>query len=245
MTGSLRENDVFRMSAYGNVWPAHGDDGANRETAPRRWPVLVRELRHRTGLSQAALAAHLGVTQASVSRWESGADLPSIRLRKAMRDMLRDSDLSRAEKQLRVRLRYAPTPLSVLAPGARFLDFSRSFAAETTTDPDHLRGRPVYGHFGALVDATTESWERSGIFGGDVACTVTVLALSGQEIEGQMAGQGAETVYLRNFDTPYRLDDRRVISICETCRVTRDAYESHLATYGAPVFTLSFDAVMD
>lgn len=227
MTPPFRPDNDLKAQTYGNVW---------RPAESRRWPAMVRQLRTRLGLSQSTLAARLGVTQASVSRWENGGDQPSLRLRRTMRDMLRASDRSRAELQLRARLRYAPAPLSLVGPGARFLDFSRSFAAETLTEPGHLRGQRVYGLFGEGVDATTECWERSGIFGGDIAFTLTVLALPPQD--------GAEPIYLRNFDAPNALEDR-IVSVCETSRVSRALFDQHLAEYGRPVFSLSYDEVVD
>jgi transcriptional regulator with XRE-family HTH domain len=40
-------------------------------------PRLVRELRDRTGLTQEKLAARLGVTFPTISRWENGRARPS------------------------------------------------------------------------------------------------------------------------------------------------------------------------
>jgi transcriptional regulator with XRE-family HTH domain len=39
---------------------------------------LIRSVRGRAGLSQAALAARLGTTQSVVSRWERGGDEPRL-----------------------------------------------------------------------------------------------------------------------------------------------------------------------
>lgn len=229
MTRSFPPDNGPESAAYGNVWRLSGGG-----SELRRWPALVRRLRGRLGLSQAGLAERLGTTQASVSRWERGIDQPTMRLRGTMREMLRASDTSRLEQQLRARLRYAPAPMSLVGPGARFLDFSRSFATETLTDPSHLRGQPVYGHFGEDVDATTQCWERSGIFSGEIAFTLTVLALRTDE---------AEPIFLKNFDTPYVLENG-VISVCETCRVSRAVFDQHLAEYGGAVFSLAYDDVM-
>jgi transcriptional regulator with XRE-family HTH domain len=40
--------------------------------------LILREARHRVGLSQEALAARLGTTQSAVARWESGAVSPRL-----------------------------------------------------------------------------------------------------------------------------------------------------------------------
>lgn len=234
MTLSSRGKDSLMSHAYKNVYsPA---SAASSLARPRSWKALVRELRQRLGCSQSALAERLGVTQASVSRWENGQDLPSIGLRKTMRDMLRTADTSQMTRQLKARLRYTPFPMSMVGHGARFLDFSPSFAAETATEPGTLRGRSIYGRFGEIVDATTESWERSGIFNGDVAMTLTVLRLN---------DPGGEPLYLRNLDTPHLLDNDEVITICETCRISQAEFDQHITAYGNPVFYLSYDEIVD
>lgn len=40
-------------------------------------PVLIKALRHRTGLTQEKLASRLGVTFPTVNRWEQGRTRPS------------------------------------------------------------------------------------------------------------------------------------------------------------------------
>ena len=234
MTASSRNDNAPKSPANGNVCsPAPSAQGLAR---PRRWTSIVRELRNRKGLTQSELASQLGVTQASVSRWENGSDLPSVRLRKTMREMMRVSSSSDVAQQIKARLRYTPNPVSLVGHGARFLDFSPSFASETGTEPGRLRGATIYGRFGEIVDETTQLWERSGIFSGEVAMTLTVLSLK---------GPGGASVFLKNFDTPHLLDSDEVITICETRRITKSDYDQHLAQYGRPVFFLSYDEIAD
>lgn len=233
MTRALQNGNAEKTRTSGKVYRS---ETPVPNGTPRNWPALVAQIRGRLGLSQNALAQHLDVSQAAVSRWERGLDLPSPHLRRRMRDMLRATDESRAAAALRARLRYAPSPMSMVGPGARFIDFSASFASETGTEPTLLRGRPVYGQFGESVDMTTEIWERCGIFAGDVALTLTVLAL--RDRDGQ-------PVYLQNFDTPHRLEDDRIISVCEPRRISSMAFDLHLARYGRPVFYLSYDEIAD
>lgn len=233
MTSPFQDDNAPKSPTYGKVYPQEGPAG---DASPRRWPALVARLRRRLGFSQSALADHLGVSQAAVSRWENALDVPSARMRRVMRDMLHTADEARIDRVLRARLRYAPSPMSMVGPGARFLDFSASFAAETGTEPAFLRGRTVYGQFSESVDATTELWERSGIFGGEVALTLTVLALGNRE---------GEAIYLQNFDTPHMLDGDRIVSVCEPRRISRSMFDLHMAQYGGPVFYLSYDEIAD
>ena len=52
--------------------------------------ILVRSLRERMGLTQEKLAAKLGVTFASVNRWENGKAKPSPLALKQVEDLLRN-----------------------------------------------------------------------------------------------------------------------------------------------------------
>ncbi len=195
------------------------------------WPRLIRQIRQRLGLTQAAFAEVLGIQQASVSRWENDRDAPSLRQRQKLMELWRSADAPRLRQQLKARMIYAPNPISVVGPGAQFLEFSHSFAREAGVALTQLRGAHIYGQFGDVVDRTTAAWERSGIFKGDIAFTLTVLKLA--DVDGQ-------TIHLKNFDTPYHSDDG-IVSICEVKRINKVEYEQHIHAYGAPVFCLSYD----
>jgi putative transcriptional regulator len=54
--------------------------------------ILVRSLRERMGLTQEKFAAKLGVTFASVNRWENGKAKPSPLALKQVEDLLRSLD---------------------------------------------------------------------------------------------------------------------------------------------------------
>lgn len=51
------------------------------------WSEWVRYYRQRHGMSQALLAAAMGVSQRTVSRWERGEDSPSLRQQQRFRDI--------------------------------------------------------------------------------------------------------------------------------------------------------------
>jgi putative transcriptional regulator len=52
--------------------------------------LLVRELRHRLGLTQEKMAARLGVTFPTINRWENGRAKPSPLALKRIEDLLGD-----------------------------------------------------------------------------------------------------------------------------------------------------------
>lgn len=66
--------------------------GPSAESAP--WRGLLRRYRFTHNIKQAALAADLGVTQAMVSRWESGVVEPSPQMQAVIRSLLDDGAVS-------------------------------------------------------------------------------------------------------------------------------------------------------
>jgi putative transcriptional regulator len=52
-------------------------------------PVLIRELRERTGLTQEKFAAKLGVTFPTINRWENGRAKPSPLAMQRIEELLR------------------------------------------------------------------------------------------------------------------------------------------------------------
>ena len=53
-------------------------------------PLLIRELRERTGLTQEKFAARLGVTFPTINRWENGRARPSPLALKQIENLLLD-----------------------------------------------------------------------------------------------------------------------------------------------------------
>jgi putative transcriptional regulator len=52
-------------------------------------PMLIRELRERTGLTQEKFAAKLGVTFPTINRWENGRAKPSPLAMQKIEELLR------------------------------------------------------------------------------------------------------------------------------------------------------------
>jgi len=61
---------------------------------PDLWRARLRRFRFTHNIKQAALAADLGVTQAMVSRWESGVVTPSAEMRARIMDMFETGEVS-------------------------------------------------------------------------------------------------------------------------------------------------------
>ncbi len=103
--------------------------------AENAWPVLIRNLRQFRNLTQSALAQMVGVDQVTVSRWETGRNVPEIAMQRRLRDFLaRPADDRRlfASVALSFHPRYLfRTDLEVRVGGpSRILEVSEGLVAQ-------------------------------------------------------------------------------------------------------------------
>lgn len=199
----------------------------------RYWPRLIANLRTREGLTQADLADRLGVDQTTISRWERRLDLPGIRMRLRLRDLLRSSGAGRDDRLVVSRVRHSAWPASLVSSGAVFLEINASALSEAGLAAGDLRGSSIYGQFGPEVDVVTERWERTGIFDGSMAMTISMNMVSGD----------SGPIFLRSMDTPHFTCDGEIWCLCEIRRIDEPEYHRLIGQFGASTFSMPFDAL--
>lgn len=196
------------------------------------WAKMVTGLRHDHGLSQRALAERLSVDQTTISRWERGKDLPGVRHRRLMRDMMRQTATGRLDKLTKLRVQLSSWPATLLRQGAVFVEVSRAAAAEVAVE-DIGPGASLYGRFGDEADEQVHAWERSGIFSGDLAMTVSLNRIQ----------SAAGPVYFRGMDTPHISASGEIWCLCELRRLSEAEYLSELRQMGVPLLSIPYDAL--
>lgn len=195
-----------------------------------RWGGLIQNLRRSHGLSQRQLAESLGVDQSSISRWERGDGLPGIRLRRQMRDMMREDPGSRLDALARLRVQMSAWPSTLLQAGAILVEMSRHAAAEIEA-VNLSAGTCLYGRFGDEADEQVFTWERSGIFSGELAMTVSLNRIT--------APSG--TVYFRGMDTPHICASGEIWCQCEIRRLSETEYDLARRQMGGTLMSIPFD----
>lgn len=200
-----------------------------------QWPDYVKALRGRLGLSQAVLAERLGVDQTAVSRWERGLDAPRASLRRRLLELGRGGAAARQDQVVRARVRNALWPASLVGPGAVFLEINPPALAEAGLAAADLRGRPIYGLFGPAVDEVTERWEKTGVFRGEMAMTISLNTL--QSAEGR--------IFVKTFDTPHFTADGDIWCVCEIRRLNAEQYREEAARFGGSTFQVPFDTLAE
>ena len=196
------------------------------------WSRLLRTVRAQQGMTQRALAERLDVNQATISRWERGCEEPSLKRRRRIRDLLRNSSESAQDRLLKMRVQYSAWPTSLVRKGAVFIATSPSLAGEVGADGLD-EGACIYGRFGAEADERMAQWERAGIFAGELAMTISLNRI--------MTPQGE--VFFRGLDTPYTSSSGEIWCLCEIHRLTQEEYAAHEKQLGGVLVPISYDAL--
>lgn len=139
------------------------------ETQAIHWPSVIRHYRLSKGLKQAALAHDLGVTQTMVSRWESGAAMPSHRIQEKVFQLYWRAQVSVSREAWLQRIGQHPALIGVIDDSGRMHRVSRGFQRILKCRRHDLEGRFVQEAFqGDLVDLF-DTLTTSGFFEGRVA----------------------------------------------------------------------------
>jgi transcriptional regulator with XRE-family HTH domain len=165
------------------------------------WAREIRKYREAHGLRQEALAEKLGVSQATISRWESGRQRPDIESQSHLRPLLW-SGLIGGEALMLHAVRAAPTICAVADRQGRLLAASRAFAGAVGIAPP-VGERVRYDLNAVSPDAFAvfEQAREAGLFDGRLASvSLTSRALLR---EG--------TLHSREFWYPLRLDSGEIV----------------------------------
>lgn len=93
------------------------------------YSVIIRDLRRSLGLKQRTLASLLGVTQAAISRWETGLDVPSSGVQSKLRDIVDQRSAGQLAVEMSIIKRTAGLRALADIDGMRLLAASPSFSA--------------------------------------------------------------------------------------------------------------------
>jgi transcriptional regulator with XRE-family HTH domain len=198
------------------------------------WPDLIREVRHRTNMKQDALAAELGVSQASISLWERGVANPPADIRAALSKLY--SELPAAHWRMSVINSVKNSPnlcgLFSLKDGEFVLEMqsAKGFELFPLLTQEDI-GQPLNGKLGEESDACIDELIKAGIFSGDIAQASSVVI---SERDGIKAAAIAT-------HTPFRTESGWLLR--SECRImTEQEAIAHLDHSPALTFVKSEDA---
>lgn len=133
------------------------------------WQGQIRRFRKARGLTQAALAEHLGVEQATVSRWECGTHEPELGIQRRLRDMIYGKGPG-SDCFILNSIRFSPFAVKLVTSDGTNLAASTNAAlchGVMTQQLASAHYRPFY------TEELEKNWDRAvemGFFDGDLIC---------------------------------------------------------------------------
>ena len=193
------------------------------------WSDKLRLFRRRNNLKQDAVAAILDVSQAYVSRIESGVAQPSRAVRERLQSLLDQPAMRPVFDQL-VALVTCSAAVSALlrCSEGRIVveaasDASRTFGPPFSAQPV---GAPLDVDIGDEGRARLAELVKHGVLTGEVACVDALWTYQGE--------QGVR--YLRTTSTPVRPEPDLWLVLTNTVELTPEAYAALEAERGGPVW---------
>lgn len=187
------------------------------------WSGVVRRFRARHAIGQKQLSELVGVSQRTVSRWERGEDLPSLKHQKLLRDLCRSED-SGLLNALSKAIVHSPVPRALsIMPDLRLVAVSRP-AVQKRPSVQNMIGVPLARlACGILIEILDDRLLQMGIARREILGLVTVT-------------RGV----LRTCETPIRGTFRTTISYFENDGVL---YSDAVSTLGTSRDRLGFWAI--
>ena len=193
------------------------------------WSDKLRLFRRRNNLKQDAVAAILDVSQAYVSRIESGVAQPSRAVRERLQALMDEPAMRPIFDQL-IALVTCSASISALlrCSEGRIVVEAASEVLQAAGPPfsDQVVGAPLDVDIGDEGRARLDELVKHGVFTGEVACVDSLWTYRGE--------QGVR--HLRTTSTPVRPEPDLWLVLTSTVEVTPEAYAALEAERGGPVW---------
>jgi transcriptional regulator with XRE-family HTH domain len=193
------------------------------------WKFTVTQLRHSLCLDQAEFAARIGVSQASVSRWERGVDAPGKRARERLLDLTKKEGGVLQDSSVMLQTRFNPFPAHVIDSKGRMLEMSEACATDFGVSRAELASRDtIMGAFGEMADEliATLLW-RSDLFSSGV------VGIECETIIDRPIGDGFEQSGITLWLSPLILSDGQIFAKVthQNCPTREIDIPGHTRTY--------------
>jgi transcriptional regulator with XRE-family HTH domain len=184
---------------------------------------LIRHIRESLGLTQQEFAASLGISQATVSRWEAGRVSPDVEMRRRIHDLAR-RDGGMIDAPLFALVRRAPSVMALMDMDMRILALSDTAAKMNRMTPREASGVNYRPYFTPDMETAYEAALQAGFFTGEglsVDLCSELLTLQG------------ETVHMRgSWHILPRPSTGQPLLVWHGQQISQAEYQSHKAAHG-------------
>jgi PAS domain S-box-containing protein len=191
------------------------------------WGPQIRRFRRFRALKQTALAELIGVDQATVSRWESGRQIPDLGMQRRLRDLMRRAE-SREEMLLKHGIN-AAVGYTVLCDEDRIIRAaSPSFCEIHGVSRAEIIGHSSMPIFTAELEQMLDITIEHGFFEGEVASATVVSRF--HALSGGWRNHAGMVSW-----TPVPLADGRILRRIDRITLSDEQFEVARAENGGPI----------
>jgi transcriptional regulator with XRE-family HTH domain len=194
------------------------------------WPALLGDYRKTQGLKQEAVAYDLGVSQATVSRWENGLSTPCVAVQNKLFKHARDTRSPLATLQWAETFRRLLAPGIVIAADKVVNIVNNPLAARLGIPPCEVEGRRFDEAFEGEVLETRARSVECGVHAGRV---VSYEACTHARLSSQIARD--VSFYVHYVGWPYFCEDGEIAAVEQGVFVTPDEAAAIRGRLGGPV----------
>jgi transcriptional regulator with XRE-family HTH domain len=169
--------------------------------------VLLKRFRVLNALTQAELSESLGVSQATVSRWEKGTHVPDVKIVRTLQEMVKRS-LPRQDRMLSNLVRYAGVPRVLVDRDRTFLAVSAAFANGVGCRREALVGACYRDLMSEEAKRFSPKVREAGFYRGEVAYAQLTARVPGYA-GGAPGFDAVERIH------PVYLSDGRIVALVD------------------------------
>lgn len=200
------------------------------DEAETDWPSVLRHFRFTHNIKQAALAHDLGVTQAMVSRWESGQARPGPELQVRIQELFDRHELGTPMLDWRQFMAENPAFSAIVSGHGRIETASTGMLRETGLERDQIEGFDLARIFEGDAVALFAALRDAGFFDGRVESAESADLLC--MLKGPLSGSG---VHVHGLHWPRVGEDGRIRWVISGARVSEKEFEAVRAELGGQV----------
>ncbi len=180
------------------------------------WASFIKSFRLDQELTQKEAAALLEVSQPTLSRWESGRQVPDMRTRRRIQRLV-DSHAGLRNRLAREVVAHSLCAQALLDQELRIRAASARFAELFGCDPGELEARSLEGPhpLGTVAREALDAARRAGLGQGELALV---------ECVGQTVGAEGRTLYLRQLWVPVIIEGGHLRIRVEVAPVPAEFY---------------------
>lgn len=210
------------------------DDTIIQPNPAVHWPSLLRQYRFTQNMKQAVLAADLGVTQAMVSRWESGRTRPGPRMQARILDLVQPRQMGAPMVGWRDFVRHHPSMAGVIDEDGIAETVSAGALRELGVSRQEIEGRNIASFLAGDFINLFETLRNRGLFSGHISGAESADLLEFRRPDGEV-----RRLYAHGLHWARRDVDGRRRWVASGARVSEEEFLSVRSDLGGQIEIIS------